>query len=75
MCSNEVSTKPAEEKLRLKFISLRADDNLTLISTVCETAQRSLFWTTNGLKELPEVRFEFPFNLIDDHDKQNKGLF
>ena len=29
----------------------------------------------NGLNELPEVRFEFPFNLIGDHDKQNKGLF
>ena len=55
--------------------SLRADDNLTLISTVCEAAQRSLFWTPNGLNELPEVRFEFPFNLIGDHYKQNKGLF
>ena len=34
-----------------------------------------MFWTPNGLNELPEVRFEFPFNLIGDHDKQNKGLF
>ena len=48
--------------------SLRADDNWTLISTVCEAAQRSLFWTPNGLNELPEVRFQFPFNLIGDHD-------
>ena len=55
--------------------SLRADNNLTLISTVSEAAQRTLFWTANGLNELPEVRFEFPFNLIGDHDKQNKGLF
>ena len=55
--------------------SLRADDNYTLISTVCEAAQRSLFWTPNGLNKLPEVRFEFPFNVIGDHDKQNKGLF
>ena len=55
--------------------SLRADNNLTLISTVCEAAQRTLFWTPNELNELPEVRFEFPFNLIGDHDKQNKGLF
>ena len=55
-------------------ISLRADDNLTLISTVCEAVQRSLFRTPNGLNELPEVRFKFPFNLIGDHDKQNKGL-
>ena len=55
--------------------SLRADNNLTLISTVSEAAQRTLFWTANGLNELPEVRFEFPFNLNGDHDKQNKGLF
>ena len=55
--------------------SLHADDKNTLISTVCEAAQRSLFWTTNGLNELPEVRFEFPFNLIGNRDKQNKGLF
>ena len=34
-----------------------------------------MFWAPNGLNELPEVRFEFPFNLIGDHDKQNKGLF
>ena len=33
-----------------------------------------MFWTPNGLNELPEVRFEFPFNLIGDHDKQIKGL-
>ena len=55
--------------------SLRADDKNTLIITVCEVAQRSLFWTTNGLNELPEVRFEFPFNLIGDNEKQNKGLY
>ena len=34
-----------------------------------------MLWTPNRLDELPEVRFEFPFNLIGDHDKQNKGLF
>ena len=67
---------PLPPKILLSLVpSLRADDNLTLISTVCEAAQRSLFWTPNGLNELPEVRFEFPFNLIGDHDKQNKGLF
>ena len=54
--------------INIYWISLRADDNETLISTVCEAAQRSLFWTPNGLNELPEVRFEFPFNLIGDHD-------
>ena len=66
---------PARPLVHSVGVSLRADDNLTLISTVCEAAQRSLFWTSNGLNELPEVRFEFPFNLIGDHDKQNKGLF
>ena len=25
-----------------------------------------MFWTPNGFNELPEVRFEFPFNLIGD---------
>ena len=34
-----------------------------LYNNVCEAASRSLFWTTNGLNELPEVRFEFPFSL------------
>ena len=60
--------------LKLQKSSLRADDNYTLHS-VCEAAQRSLSWAPNGLNELPEVRFEFPFHLIGDHDKQNKGLF
>ena len=61
--------------LKLQKSSLRADDNYTLISTVCEAAQRSLSWAPNGLNELPEVRFEFPFHLIGDHDKQNKAFF
>ena len=34
-----------------------------LYNNVCEAASRSLFWTTNELNELPEVRFEFPFSL------------
>ena len=34
-----------------------------------------MFWTPNGLNKLPEVCFEFPFNLTGDHYKQNKGLF
>ena len=48
--------------------SLRGRRNLSSLSNVCEAAPRSLFWT-NGLNELPEMRFEFPFNLngkIDD---------
>ena len=66
-----IENKVKKKKNGHIYISLRADDNLTLISTVCEAAQRSLFWTPNGLNELPEVRFEFPFNLIGDHDKQS----
>ena len=38
--------------------------NLTLVSNVFKPAPRSLFWAPNGFNELPEVRFEFPFNLI-----------
>ena len=34
-----------------------------LYNNVSEAASRSLFWTTNELNELPEVRFEFPFSL------------
>ena len=36
-----------------------------LYKKVCEAASRSLLWTTYGLNELPEVRLEFPFILID----------
>ena len=44
--------------------SLPRRRNLTLVSKVCEAVLISLFWAPNGLKELPEMRFEFPFNLI-----------
>ena len=44
--------------------SLRSRRNLTPFSNVCEVAPRSLFWAPSGLNELPEMRFEFPFNLI-----------
>ena len=39
--------------------------NLTPVSTVWQAVPRSLFWApmSNGLNELPEVRFEFPFIL------------
>ena len=46
------------------FVSLRRRRNLTSVSSVCEAAPISLFWAPNGLNELPEVRFEFPFILI-----------
>ena len=38
--------------------------NLTLVSKVFEAAPISLFWAPDGLNKLPEVCFEFPFNLI-----------
>ena len=38
---------------------------LTLVSNVCEAVPKSLFWFPSGLNELPEMRFEFSFNLID----------
>ena len=44
--------------------TLRRRHNLTLVINVCDTAPISIFWALNGLNELPEVRFEFPFNLI-----------
>ena len=37
---------------------------LTSISRVCKAAPISLFWAPNRLKELPEVSFQFPFDLI-----------
>ena len=51
--------------------SLRRRGNQTPVSNVCEAAPRSLFCPPpppppppDELNELPEVRFEFPFNLI-----------
>ena len=44
--------------------SLRCRRNLTPVSNVCEAAPKSLVWAPNGLNELTELRFEFPFNLI-----------
>ena len=45
--------------------SLRCRRNLTSVSNVCEAALISMFRAPNGLNELPEVRVEFPFILID----------
>ena len=44
--------------------SLRRSRNSTSVSNVCKAAPRSLFWASNGLNELLEVGFEFPFILI-----------
>ena len=54
-------------------ISLRRRRKQTPVSTVCEAAQRSLFWTPNGVNELPELRFEFPFSLIDYYKATNQS--
>ena len=37
---------------------------LTPVSNICEVAPKSLFWAPGGLNKLPEMCFEFPFNLI-----------
>ena len=50
--------------LLLRSFSLCRRRNLIPVSNVCKSAPRSLFWSPNGLNELPEMRFEFPFNLI-----------
>ena len=38
--------------------------NLTPLSNICEAVPMYLFWTLNGLNEILEMPFEFPFNLI-----------
>ena len=52
----------------LGFPSLRRRRNLTPCSKVYKASPKSLFWTPNGLPEiteLPEMRFEFAFYLIE----------
>ena len=51
---------------RFGFHSLNRQRNLTPVSNVCEAAVRALFWTPTGFNELPEVCFEFPFNMIGE---------
>ena len=48
----------------LSAFRLRCRGNLTPVSIVCEAAQKSLFWASNGRNKLPEMRFKCPFNLI-----------
>ena len=43
--------------------SLRRRCNFTPVGNVCEAASISLLWAPNGLN-LPEMRFEYSFNLI-----------
>ena len=50
----------------------RVNDSFQFCTVTVHTMTMTM--TPNGLNELPEMRFEFPFNLIGDHDKQNKGL-
>ena len=40
--------------------------DLSPVSNVCEAVPMSLFWAPNGLNELPEIRFEFPFKLTGE---------
>ena len=52
---------------RVKYysmFSLRRRRNQTPVSNVFKVAPISLFWAANGLNNLPEMRFRFPFNLI-----------
>ena len=44
--------------------SLRCRRNLNTVSNVCEATPISLFWASKGLTGLPEMRDEFPSNLI-----------
>ena len=44
--------------------SLRRMRNSTPVSNIGEAAPISLFCAPIGPNELPEIRFEFPFNLI-----------
>ena len=46
------------------WLRMRHRRHLTPFSNVCEAAPISLFWAPNGLNELLEMRFKFPFNLI-----------
>ena len=49
--------------MMLQYCSLYRRDNLILVNNICEAALISLFWAPNGLNELSETRFEFPFIL------------
>ena len=49
---------------RFGFHRLNRRRNLTPVSNVCKAAVRSLLLTPTGFNELPEVCFEFPFNII-----------
>ena len=48
------------------MLSLLRRRNLTPVSNVFEAAPISLFSARPGLSELPEMRFEFPFDLIGE---------
>ena len=37
--------------------------NLTSESNICEATPMSFFWGADRLNKLPEIHFEFPFNL------------
>ena len=60
-----LQNKPLFSVWHTLYGSLRRRRSLTSVSNVCEPLPISLFWAPNGFNELPGVRFEFPFNLID----------
>ena len=59
----EIELETSREESRT-LTNLRYRRHLTPVSKVCEAALIFLFWVPNGLSELPEVHFEFPFILI-----------
>ena len=52
--------------------SLRRRRYLTRVSDVCEAVLMTLFWAPNGPNKLPEMRLDFPSNLIG---QLNSGFF
>ena len=78
-----LSTEANFVKISAIFFSLACVAEVILprlYNNVSEAASRSLFWTTNELNELPEVRFEFPFSLNSmavlsswAHERRSRG--
>ena len=57
---------PKWQAIKLTFFKpcLTPVSNVCEVSNICKAVPISLFWALRGLNELPEVHFEFPFNLI-----------
>ena len=59
LCLNTLFPPPISH-----ILSLRRRRYLIPVSNVCEAAPIPLSRAPSGFNKLPEVRFEFPFNLI-----------